>query len=280
MARRRMIDPSIWDDEDVGVLSDGAFKTLIGCISNADDEGKLDTSPRRLRGIIFRFKNISVLRVQAYLEEIDNALRSVMFYRVNGREYMKFLNWSKYQTINRPSKSSLPEPDKVDSLNDHACLHDDSPRREVKRREVKRSKEKGSTRKSAVSGKPKPSPPGKEEVIGCYRSLCNERLSADKVSVTDDDAHGISNLLKSGETVEEICKALDFYIGNPDYAWADWTLATFCGKRYAAIKAKATGKVKASGHKRGDETDYSKYVQPICGGDDNGEESAGAESMF
>jgi len=110
MARRRMIDPSIWDDEDVGSLSDGAFRLFVACISSADDYGKLEGSAIRLRGIAFRFRSISIARVQKSLDELATKVRSVRRYGVNGREYIRLVNWAKYQTINREFPSKIPDP--------------------------------------------------------------------------------------------------------------------------------------------------------------------------
>ena len=36
--RRRMIDPSIWDDPEVGELAPQEFKLFIGCISLVEDD--------------------------------------------------------------------------------------------------------------------------------------------------------------------------------------------------------------------------------------------------
>jgi hypothetical protein len=107
-----MIDPSIWDDEDVGCLSDGAFRLFIACISNADDYGKLEGSPTRLRAIAFRFRAVSLGRVTSYLDELTTRLRSVQRYAVNGRECIRLVNWDRYQFIraDRRIESCVPDP--------------------------------------------------------------------------------------------------------------------------------------------------------------------------
>lgn len=108
-----MLDPSIWDDEGAGSLSSGAFRTFIACISNADDGGKLEASPRRIRALAFRFcDEVTGDDVENYLAEIDAKVRAFLRYVVDGREYVKLVNWERYQKINRPSnpKSVLPDP--------------------------------------------------------------------------------------------------------------------------------------------------------------------------
>ena len=114
MARRRMIHPTIWDDEDVGMLSDGAFRFFIACISNADDDGKLEASARRMRAIAFKYSDsVSIEQTEEYLQELSAKLRSFCRYTVDGREYVKLLKWRSYQEIHKChyKASTLPEPD-------------------------------------------------------------------------------------------------------------------------------------------------------------------------
>lgn len=116
MARRRMIDPMLWDDEDVGGLSDGAFRLFIACISNADDDGKIEASARRLMGIAFRFRDdIRIDDVAGYRAEMCSALRSVHYYTVDGKEYIKFLKWHNWQTIKKAYPSIIPDPEVIDA---------------------------------------------------------------------------------------------------------------------------------------------------------------------
>jgi hypothetical protein len=133
MARQRMLWPSIWDDEDVGALSDGAFRLFIACVSNADDEGKLEASARRLKGIAFRFRDdVSIDNVAAYRSELIDVLRSVVLYEIDGREYIMLNNWLKYQTIRKPQGSKIPNPDKAQCVTQAypvrtQCVPSDAP---------------------------------------------------------------------------------------------------------------------------------------------------------
>lgn len=105
-----MIDPSIWDDEGVGMLSDSAFRLFIACLSYADDEGKLEGSPRKVRAIAFRFKEMSLARIGRLLDEIAEHIRGFYRYTVDGRELIALLNWNRYQRVDKPQTSSLPDP--------------------------------------------------------------------------------------------------------------------------------------------------------------------------
>ena len=64
MARKRMIDPRIWEDEHFGKLSDKAKVLFVSCISNADDDGRLSANPANLRALAFRFdENMTIEKV-------------------------------------------------------------------------------------------------------------------------------------------------------------------------------------------------------------------------
>ena len=114
MARRRIIDPSIWNDEDVASLSDGAFRVFVACISVADDEGRVHGSARFLRSIAFSLRpRVSVTKVDTYLTEIARQVRSFHRYEVDGRQYIQLLNWNKWQTIQKPVPSQIPSDPKL-----------------------------------------------------------------------------------------------------------------------------------------------------------------------
>lgn len=53
MARKRMIDPNIWDSEDFGKLSDLSKLVFIGLFSLADDEGRGRCNPGYLKSKLF-----------------------------------------------------------------------------------------------------------------------------------------------------------------------------------------------------------------------------------
>ena len=108
MARRRMIDPTIWEDEHFGQLSDKAKLLFIACISNADDDGRLSGNPSNLRAIAFRFSDISIEDVENLTEELTEMLPNFKLYSINGCQYIQLHKWEAYQTQRqdrrRPSK--------------------------------------------------------------------------------------------------------------------------------------------------------------------------------
>ena len=122
-------------------------------------------------------------------------------------------------------------------------------------------------------------PSGTQQLVALYIDLLTERLD-DKPFVNGKRCGETFKRLLKIDPEEVVRKVLAFYVvsDKPFYVEKGWDIGMF-ERDYNGLKAQMTGKVKTSGHKRGDETDYSKYVQPICGSDDDGEEPAGAESM-
>lgn len=110
MARRRMLDPSFWDDDNVGALSTPARLLFLACISNADDYGKLKGAPATLKKIAFGFTNDSVDQVRAWRDEIAENVRGFHVYAVDGKEYIALLHWHRFQRVDHPQASTLPDP--------------------------------------------------------------------------------------------------------------------------------------------------------------------------
>jgi hypothetical protein len=110
MARKRMIDPNIWCSEDVSKLSITARYLLIGMISNADDFGKGRANSSYLRSIIFPYDEIKSSAIEKALNEISKNI-SIQFYSINENQYYKFINWSKWQKVDHPANSIIPEPE-------------------------------------------------------------------------------------------------------------------------------------------------------------------------
>lgn len=109
MARKRMIDPNFWTSQDVGKLSDRARLLLIGLFSLADDHGKGNGNLTYLRSQIFCYSEITVKQVEKLISEIAETI-NIEFYTVGPNEYYRFINWNKWQYINRPSASTIPDP--------------------------------------------------------------------------------------------------------------------------------------------------------------------------
>ena len=126
MARKRMIDPSIWDDEGFSDLSFVGRLLFIGMFSYADDYGKGRANPKFLKSKVFPYDDMRVAEVDKALSEIGHKT-SVQFYCVNGQSYYIFKNWKKWQKVEKPTASVIPDPEESNSGNPPRILPESSP---------------------------------------------------------------------------------------------------------------------------------------------------------
>lgn len=111
-----MIDPGIWHSEQIGSISRDARLLFLGLVSNADDSGRLKASPRYLKATVFPYdEDIGPADVAHWLDEIARAvdgegLAPAVLYQVGDAAYVQLTKWHTYQSIDRPSPSSLPPP--------------------------------------------------------------------------------------------------------------------------------------------------------------------------
>ena len=111
MARKRMIDPNIWQSEDFSKLSTLAKLVFIGLFSLADDEGRGRSNPVYLKSSLFPYEEgIRSADIDKTLSEISSNM-SVIFYSCDGSSYYSLYKWNDWQKIDRPSESKIPEYD-------------------------------------------------------------------------------------------------------------------------------------------------------------------------
>ena len=132
MARRRMIDPNIWQSEDFATISVLARLVFIGMFSNADDDGRGRAKPVYLKSILFPYDdNLKAADIENALGEIG-AKMSVVFYDHDDNQYYAFTNWTKWQRVDKPQMSKLPEPTNI-----RECAANDIGRGSPKGKEAK-----------------------------------------------------------------------------------------------------------------------------------------------
>jgi len=149
MARKRMIDPGIWQSEDFSKLSTLAKLVFIGIFSNADDEGRGRGKASYIKSVLFPYdEGMRVIDVDKALSEIAHNM-SVTFYLHDENEYYSLDKWCKWQKIDRASDSVLPPPDDMSTII-RRTLDEESTnarralapnRKEVNRKEVNRKEE-------------------------------------------------------------------------------------------------------------------------------------------
>ena len=115
MARQRMIKPEFFDSDSLAECSVPARLAFIGLMVYADDNGNLKLSIGRLRSNIYddEYTDDEFLAMLAELEAVD----CIRLYKVGDKAYVTITNFGVYQTINRPSKTTIPQP------NIHAQTH-------------------------------------------------------------------------------------------------------------------------------------------------------------
>ena len=110
MARKRMVDPNIWQSEDFNSLPLLGRLLFIGMFSNADDEGRGVANPVFLRSMVFPYdESIRGADIEKALSEIGSKM-SVLLYSHDGKQYYQLTNWDKWQRVDKPKPSLFPAP--------------------------------------------------------------------------------------------------------------------------------------------------------------------------
>jgi len=109
MARKRMIDPRIWDSEQVMSLTARQFKLYIFLISQADDEGRLKLS---IPLFVSRVFPLDPCEYEELMDDVKclHECGLIRLYCKDKGTYIAHPNWKVYQTINKPSASIYPPP--------------------------------------------------------------------------------------------------------------------------------------------------------------------------
>lgn len=105
-----MIDPKIWQSEDFAKLSQLAKLLFIGMISMADDHGKGRAKPIYLKSIIFPYEEaLRLVDIEKALSEIGTKM-SITLYSSDDNNYYRLDNWEKWQRVDKPQESTIPNP--------------------------------------------------------------------------------------------------------------------------------------------------------------------------
>jgi len=105
MARKRIIDPEFWSDEEIGKWSFPTRLFYIGLWNFADDQGRFKAANALLKAQIFPYdKKIDIGKLKKELNH------KIQWYEVNNLQYGFIRNFNKHQRIDKPSNSKLPIP--------------------------------------------------------------------------------------------------------------------------------------------------------------------------
>lgn len=116
MARIRSIKPEFPHSQSMGNISRECRLFFILLWTLSDDLGKLRANSRLLASLLYPYDK-DIENVDKWLEELVSE-KCITCYRVDSHEYIKIINWSVHQKIDKPSKSKIPDP--PDNLSNQA----------------------------------------------------------------------------------------------------------------------------------------------------------------
>jgi len=119
MPRRRLLVPSFTDDIEVAQLTRDERLFLVGCLRNADDEGRLSGHRVYLKSEIFMYdEDIDLEHMQEIKESTLEKMKSwhcdnvwlLLPYQNSRLEYLYFPNWFAFNKPSHPTPSKIPVP--------------------------------------------------------------------------------------------------------------------------------------------------------------------------
>ncbi len=113
MGKKRLIDPAVWTSGDFTSLSVHARMLYFGCISHADDDGRLTGAARDLKNRVFPADgSLSLSDVETWRSELHGA-GLIQHYAVAGKSYIQVAGWDAQQKVRWYQESKLPAPSEV-----------------------------------------------------------------------------------------------------------------------------------------------------------------------
>lgn len=231
MARKRMIDPNIWQSEDFSKLSTLGKLVFIGLFSLADDEGRGRSNPVYLKSTLFPYEEgIRSTDIDKTLSEISSNM-SVIFYSCDGSSYYSLYNWNIWQKIDKPSPSKIVE---YDEKTMQRMFEDNSTN--VRRTVAPNRKEDNRKEKENK----------RIRIKEIYNSTCTNLPQIQKL--TEKREKAIDKFLKefSEEQFEQICQIAnlsDFLTGQNDRKWkADFDFLMRTDKATSVLEGRYSNK--------------------------------------
>ena len=129
MARIRCIKPEFPQSQSMGEVSRDARLLFVELWTLCDDHGKARASPRMLASLLFPYDDDAPGLIEGWLGELEGQ-GCVERYESAGTHYLRVVNWTRHQKIDRPSQSRFPDPPLAPAspLAEPSRGLDDSPR--------------------------------------------------------------------------------------------------------------------------------------------------------
>lgn len=113
MSRIRTIKPELFSSTSAKGLTLGARWLFAALFTEADDEGRMLASARKIAGNVFPDdEDITEQNVAEWIDELERK-GMVLRYVVEGIRYLWVVNFRKHQRISHPTPSRLPPPPEV-----------------------------------------------------------------------------------------------------------------------------------------------------------------------
>lgn len=109
MARIRTIKPGFFSSLTITELPKATRLTFIGIWTFVDDDGRAVDDSRLVKAEVWPLDDdYGPKRISDDLEKLEKA-GLIERYQVDGRRYLRVVNWAEHQRINRPQASKLPK---------------------------------------------------------------------------------------------------------------------------------------------------------------------------
>jgi hypothetical protein len=116
MARIRTVKPSFFSSYSMSKMPIEARYLFAGLFTEADDEGRMIDSAKRIAGAIFPHdERVSAAKVEKWLGLLatvkgEDGSPCIVRYETEGGRYLSIVKWSDHQRISHPAPSILPSP--------------------------------------------------------------------------------------------------------------------------------------------------------------------------
>jgi len=110
MAKKRMLDDSLFVSEKIGTVPPLARWVLVGLFANADDQGRLSANAALIRAQTLAYDDVPLKEVEGYLQLLADA-GFLQVYEADGQRCIQLLNWWNNQDwMQYANPSKLPSP--------------------------------------------------------------------------------------------------------------------------------------------------------------------------
>jgi len=111
VARIRSVKPNLFGSYTMAKVPIEARFLFVGLFCEADDDGRLIDSPKRLAGSLFPHdEKVTEKRVNGWLDALQEIGSIFRYTGPDGGRYIVIPQWLTHQRVSHPLPSSLPPP--------------------------------------------------------------------------------------------------------------------------------------------------------------------------